>query len=145
MESKIPLPTDNLYKFFALFALVLFISGFGTVILATKITNELAFEHWVEVETLQAVEKPTVNQAARLKSLQKKLEIAVSDKQTYTYVGLALIAIGTAGIWLGFERWLLRIQPLADQMAATQLEIARLQLLSLKADLQAKGIDVDKA
>ena len=145
MESKIPLPTDNIYKFIALFSLVLFISGFGTLIYATNTTNALAFEHWVEIETLQALEKPTLEQAARLQSLEKKIEIAVADKDAYKTLAYIMITAGTIGVILGFGYWHRRIQPLADQMAATQLEIAKLQLLSLKAEMQAKGIEVDKA
>jgi len=144
MESKIPLPTDNIYKFIALFSLVLFISGFGTLIYATNTTNA-AFEHWVEIETLQALEKPTLEQAARLQSLEKKIEIAVADKDAYKTLAYIMITAGTIGVILGFGYWHRRIQPLADQMAATQLEIAKLQLLSLKAEMQAKGIEVDKA
>lgn len=144
MESKIPLPTDNLYKFFALFALVVFLSGFGTIIYATSATNTIAFEHWVELESLQALKEPTLEQAARLRSLERRIEVAVADKETYTLLGQFLIVAGVVGMYLGFSHWYMRIQPLADQMADTQLEIAKLQLLSLKADLKSKGIDVDK-
>ena len=44
--------------------------------------------------------------------------------------------------FFGFGYWHKKIQPLADQMAVTQLELARLQLLSLKADLKARGVEV---
>jgi hypothetical protein len=144
MESKIPLPTDNIYKFIALFSLILFISGFGTVIYATNATNAMAFEHWVEVETLRALETPTLEQATRLQALEKKIEVAVDDKDAYRSLAIFMIAAGTVGMVFGFGYWHLRIQPRVDQMAATQLEIAKLQLLSLKADLRSKGIDVDK-
>ena len=36
MESKIPLPTDNIYKFYALFGLLLFIFAFGGCYIKTK-------------------------------------------------------------------------------------------------------------
>ncbi len=144
MESKIPLPTDNLYKFFALLALLIFLSGFGTIVYATSATNAIAFDHWVELESLQALKKPTLEQAARLQSLERRIEVAVADKETYTLLGQFLIAAGVLGMYLGFGHWYKRIQPLADQMAETQLEIAKLQLLSLKTDLKSKGVDVDK-
>jgi len=143
MESKIPLPTDNIYKFGALLSLILFISGFGLVTYATNSSNAIVFEHWVELETLQTIEKPTTEQQARLKSLERKVEVAVSDKNTYKNLAFLMILIGTCGALFGFGYWLKHIQPVADQMAKTQLEIARLQLLNLRADLKAKGIDVD--
>ena len=143
MESKIPLPTDNIYKFLALFSLVLLISSVGAVIFATNAANAIVFEHWVELEPLQAQEKLSVEQASRLKALEKKVEIAVSDKKTFTRLSNVGIGLGLAGIFFGFGYWHMRIQPLADQMAITQLELARLQLLLLKADLKAKGVEVD--
>lgn len=143
MESKISLPTDNIYKFLALFSLVLLISSVGAVIFATNAANAIVFEHWVELETLQAQEKLSVEQASRLKALERKVEVTVSDKKTFTQLSGAGIGLGLVGIFLGFGYWHRRIQPLADQMAVTQLELARLQLLSLKADLKAKGVEVD--
>lgn len=143
MESKIPLPTDNLYKFVALFSLVLLISAFGTILYATNATNAVAFEHWVEIESLQAQEALSVEQASRLKALERKIEVAVADKETYVRSAQIISALATLGIFFGFGYWYKRLQPIADEMAATQLEIAKLQLLALKADLKAKGIEVD--
>jgi hypothetical protein len=53
------------------------------------------------------------------------------------------LGLGICGVFFGFGYWHKRIQPLSDQMAATQLELARLQLLLLKTDLKAKGVEVD--
>jgi hypothetical protein len=143
MESKIPLPTDNIYKFVALFSLVLLIFSFGSVIFASNAANAVVFEHWVELETLQAQEKPSIEQVSRLKALEKKIEVAVSNKKTFIQFSGAGAAFGLFGIIFGFGYWHKKIQPLADQMAVTQLELARLQLLSLRADLKAKGVEVD--
>lgn len=105
MESKIPLPTDNIYKFVALFSLLLVISGFGLVTYATNSSNSIVFDHWVELEMLQAIEKPTTEQRARLKSIEKKVEVAVSDKDTYKSLAFMMILIGTAGGFFGFGYW----------------------------------------
>ncbi|MFT5781180.1 MAG: hypothetical protein ACI9EB_000541 [Pseudomonas sp.] len=143
MESKIPLPTDNIYKFVALFSLILLISSFGAIIVATNSANAVVFEHWVELETLQAQEKLSVEQTSRLKALERKIEVTISDKKTFIQLSGAGAAFGLFGIIFGFGYWHKKIQPLADQMAVTQLELARLQLLSLRADLKAKGVEVD--
>ena len=143
MESKIPLPTDNIYKFVSLFSLVLLIFSFGMIFYASSTSNAVVFEHWVELETLQAQEKLSVEQASRLRSLERKVELAVENKKTYTQLAAGGSMVGILGVFLGFGYWHKRIQPLADQMAVAQLELARLQLLSLKADLKAKGVEVD--
>jgi hypothetical protein len=144
MESKIPLPTDNIYKFAALFSLVIVIVSFCSIIYSNSTANAIVFEHWVEVETLQAQEKLSVEQASRLKALERKIEVAVSDKKTFTQLASVFLGLGIFGVFLGFGYWHKRIQPLADQMAVAQLELSRLQLLMLKTDLKAKGVDLDK-
>lgn len=143
MESKIPLPTDNIYKFAALFSLLLLISAFGTIIYASNSSNAVIFEHWAELESLQAQEKPSVEQASRRKALERKIEVTLADRKTFVAFAAVMACLGTLGVVLGFGYWHKRIQPLADQMAVTQLELARLQLLLLKADLKAKGVEVD--
>jgi hypothetical protein len=65
----------------ALFSLVLLISSVGAIIFATSSANAVVFEHWVELETLQAQEKPSVEQTSRLKALEKKIEVTVADKK----------------------------------------------------------------
>lgn len=54
MESRVPLPTDNIFKFYALFGLLLTIFSAGSVLYVNKSTNDLAFEIAVEYETLKA-------------------------------------------------------------------------------------------
>jgi len=51
MESKIPLPTDNIYKFYALFGLLLFITSGLTVVWNSNTTNE----------TIHSLQKNTKN------------------------------------------------------------------------------------
>jgi hypothetical protein len=85
----------------------------------------------------------SVEQASRLKALERKIEVAVSDKQLFIKLASVFLGLGICGVFFGFRYWHKRIQQLADQMAVTQLELARLQLLLLKADLKAKGFEVD--
>lgn len=143
MESKIPLPTDNLYKFLALFSLLILLSGFGLVFNSTEKTNATIFEHWTELESLQAVEKPTVEQKSRLEVLERKIEVAISDKVFFRWVSILMVLGGIFGVIAGFGHWFRRTQRDADQMSKIQLETARLQLLGLRADLKARGVDVD--
>ena len=141
MESKIPLPTDNIYKFVALFSLVLLIFSVATVVFATNTSNSVVFEHWVEVETLKAEKSLTVAQSSRLKALERKIDVAVADKNTFIRWSGFLSALAIFGIIIGFGYWYKRIQPLADQIAATHLELNKLQIAKLRAELEGKGVD----
>lgn len=68
MENKIPLPTDSIYKFYALFGLLLFIFSIGSTIYVSRSTNELVFTSAIEFETLKVIEKPTSVEIARYHS-----------------------------------------------------------------------------
>lgn len=141
MESKIPLPTDNIFKFYALFSLVLLIFSFATVVYATNSSNAVVFEHWVQVETLKSKKELSVSESAQLKALERKIEVAVADKDTFVQWAAFMSAIAAAGIILGFGYWHKRIQPLADQIAMTNLELSKLQVAKLRAELKEKGVD----
>lgn len=128
MENRIPLPTDNIYKFYALFGLLLAVFGAGATIYVNKSTNDLAFEIAVEYETLKADPMRSVSQEARFQVLEKKLEIAVSDKKVFSYGLAVVIAFGFIMVWYGFKKWHTEVQPIQDQ-------IARLTLEKLKQEL----------
>lgn len=81
MESKTPLPTDSIYKFLAMFSLLLVIFSVGAVIYASNSTNAVGFEHWVELEVLQAVEEPTLEQTICRKVIEKKLRLLLLTRK----------------------------------------------------------------
>ncbi len=128
MENRIPLPTDNIYKFYALFGLLLIIFGIGATLYVNKTTNDLVFETGVEYEILKADPVRTPKQEIRYQLLQRKLEIAGKDKKSFL-IGLSfLIGIGVFMVGYGFKKWHLEIQPVQD-------EIARLNLKKLKQEV----------
>ncbi len=69
MENRIPLPTDNIFKFYAMFGLLLVIFGIGSILFVSRSTNDLVFEVAVEYETLKADPVRSVSQEARFQVL----------------------------------------------------------------------------
>jgi hypothetical protein len=128
MENPIPLPTDNIYKFYALFGLLLAIFGTGATLYVNKSTNDLAFEIAVEYETLKADPVRSVSEEVRFQVLQKKLEIAKNDKNTFLFGLAAVIGVGILMVWYGFKKWHTEVQPIQDEMA-------RLNLRRLKREM----------
>ena len=122
MENRIPLPTDNIYKFYALFGLLLAIFGTGATLYVNKSTNDLAFEIAVEYETLKADPVRSVSQEVRFQVLQKKLEIARKDKNVFLYGLSVVIGIGIFMVLYGFKKWHTEVQPIQDQMARLSLK-----------------------
>jgi hypothetical protein len=129
MHSRVPLPTDNIFKFYALFGLLISIFCLSSIIFVNKTTNELVFHTIVEQETLNVVMQPTVTQQAKKIVLQRKLEIALADKLFFQIAAGIFLFAGGYLTYYGFKRWHTEIQPLQD-------EITRLSIQKLKKDLR---------
>ena len=132
MLGRIPLPTDNIYKFYALFGLILFIFGWSSVIYLNKSTNEFGFEAVIEHAALDAIEKRTAKQEAIKVALKRKVEIAATNKKFFLYCISAIIALSLYLMFYGFRQWHTKVQPVQD-------EIAELTLKKLRAEVGEVG------
>ncbi|MGR5288679.1 hypothetical protein ACP3V5_25505 [Vibrio maritimus] len=133
MESKIPLPTDNIYKFYALFGLLLVVFGAGSFLYVNQSTNNLMYEVLVEHQTLKNIpeEVRTLKDNARLHILDSKIRIG-KENRTFFQTCIAIIfVVGVAMIIFGFWTWHSVIQPLQD-------EITRLNIKKLKQEVGEK-------
>lgn len=138
MQANIPIPTDNLYKFLALFGLVLIVSGFAGLYLAYATTNaELVTiaERNYELTREQAPSRKegmpiwttlmadTVHEESKkglYALLQKRVTIAVENRTIYLTVLSLMIGIGVALAIRGFTQWA-KIQPLHDRLLELQV------------------------
>lgn len=134
MQDKISIPTDNIYKFYALFSLVLLIFTVSALIYVNHFTNDIIAKNVVEIETLKQEGPPTSSQLMRLAVLERQVENAKSNRTLYSSVLGGLFSVALGGIWYGFKKWHKEVQPLNDEMMRVQLEIAKLQLAKLKAE-----------
>lgn len=128
MESRIPLPTDNIFKFYAFFGLLLLIFSIGSTLYVTQSNNDFIFEIAVEYNTLNADLERSVPDEARFQILDRVLEVRKNDK---AFFKTSLSIIGAVGLLMalyGFRKWHSEIQPLQD-------EIARLSLKKLQIEL----------
>lgn len=132
MEGRVPVPTDNIFKFYALFSLLVLIFSVGAAVYVNKAANDLAFSVIEEIENLKGDSLPSSSEKLRLAVLERQLEVSQSNRQFFL-VGLsALCALAVFGIYYGFRKWHTEVQPVADETARVQLEIARLQLKKLR-------------
>ncbi len=135
MESRIPIPTDNIYKFYALFGLLLMVFSIGAVIYVANASNDVVLNSVVELEGLRQETNPTNLQKVRRQALERRLEITLADRKFYQY-GLAFITVvGVFGMYYGFKKWHQEIQPAMDEAARVQLETSKLQLEKLKIEV----------
>lgn len=129
MESKIPIPTDNINKFYALFGLILFITSVLGVALVSSTTNEKIYQlirdyHAIQTDNAEQVESPLAG------VIEKLIEIQGSNKRFFLNV-LHLTIIGSIWLmWHGFRQWRDVIQPKQD-------ELLDLQILKLKQEVKS--------
>jgi hypothetical protein len=132
MESRIPLPTDNIFKFYALFGLLLLVFGLGAAIYNTKSTNEFLTTAVVEIETIKAVTGPTLGQVARRQVLERLIEVAKSDKEFFRW---AIAIVVSGGFWMmvfGFRMWQTKVQRVQDELTALQFRKLRSEVAQLE-------------
>lgn len=136
MLDRVPVPTDNIYKFYALFSLVtLIFSMWGLLNIQTS-TNEAIFKLLPEIEVLKKIQAPTTEQSLHLALLERKFEIAKSDRTALSIALYVIFAAAFAALLYGFGKWHKEIQPLADAQNKAQLEILQLQIEKLRLENQ---------
>jgi hypothetical protein len=131
MESNIPLPTDNIYKFYALFGLLLFVFSIGSTLYLGRTANEIIFQTYLEEESIKQIANPTSLDQAKKLADDKRREIAISNR---TWGIRLLSGVSTVGILLmayGFWKWHREVQPVQDEMAKLQLEKLRHEVSKL--------------
>ena len=128
MESRIPIPTDNIYKFYALFGLVLFIAAIAIRISVYKNTNELVFSIAPELSALEVLEKPSPVEATKKELLKRQIEVSVAERDTFRELAYYVMIFGTVSMAFGFSMWQHRVQPRQDELLDLQIAKARLEL-----------------
>lgn len=135
MENKIPIPTDNIFKFYALFGLLLFVFTAGSIIYVVNSFNELAFQAAIEVAAIKQIPNPSPVDTAKMQILEKRLELAASDKNFYTLATGGIFGISIMLMIYGFMKWHKDVQPVQDEMARLQLEKLRHEIKQLQHEI----------
>lgn len=122
MQPNVPVPTDNLYKFQALFGLVLIISALFT---AAYVHVNVNNKHFGYVDVYYG---PTTRSEPDQAKFKKHIESQVDELHESTEIAMYVVGGALAiGGWLcfgGFHRWA-KIQPLHDELLELQVAKAR--------------------
>ncbi|HDY7777508.1 TPA: hypothetical protein RQK14_004422 [Vibrio vulnificus] len=125
MESRIPLPTDNLFKFYALFGLMLVIFSVGAFIYVNQAANTRVATVAVEYALLEVNPARTLDEEARFQFLQRQSIVGDMNDRVLLIGITFLLVVGSIMIFYGFRKWHKVIQPLQDEM--TRLSIKKLK------------------
>lgn len=139
METNLPFPTDNIYKFFAVAGLLAVLAGFIGAVWITERANERYAQDYTELAVIKTASTPTPDQLARKPLLERKMEVTVTDRKAGVTASLTFGSIGLFAMLYGFRQWRMHVQPLIDETAKIQLAIARCQLAKATSDNLAAG------
>lgn len=117
MQPNVPIPTESLYKFAALFGLALIITAIIGWLYMHRSLNEEVTTLAREYVTLEASD----SKSPMLPILQRRIDVAGSDRDIYSFgLGVVLVTAGLLSAW-GFGRWRQKIQPLHDRLLELQV------------------------
>lgn len=134
MNNRVPIPTDNIYKFYALFGLALLITSVFAFLSVYNSHRAMAYEIYQEVELLKKIAEPTNEQSIRLEILISKSEIDAKNKKFYMSVVGLMFGLSLSLMFIGFLAWHLKIQPLQDKLKERELEKIELEIKLLKQE-----------
>ncbi|MDT4289560.1 hypothetical protein RO575_08315 [Methylomonas sp. MO1] len=138
MEPEVPLPTDNIYKFYAMFGLVVMLTTGIMFFIRAEEYNRRAFERYAPIRILEAKDKLTDSEKLDLFIHEQKQAIDKSNKEFELglYVFLFLLP-GTLSTAYGFYMWHTKIQPKQDELIDLQIE-------RLKVDIKLANKEVQR-
>ncbi|WP_413284237.1 hypothetical protein [Vibrio sp. MA40-2] len=142
IRASAPLPTDNIYKFFALFGLVIMVTGCVMFSSMHEQYNERIYSAFLEASRLEQIEKPSALQEKQLEVAETRYEISISDKGFYVTISGIITALGVILMILGFYHWMMYIQPEADRFLKVRLEKAELELLREETELEKANLEL---
>ncbi|MEL0606922.1 hypothetical protein [Vibrio echinoideorum] len=124
-NSNANVPTDNIYKFFAILGLVLTVFG-GYIFNSTHNNfNNNLFKYAINLSKLELIEKPNLHEEMQIAALEKRIELLKADKPFNMNVSSFFVALGLILMSYGFIRWHFHLQPKLDELLDLQLKKAR--------------------
>jgi hypothetical protein len=136
MTPSIPITTDNIYKFAALFGLVLVIStGFGMLYLLS-INYEFAVKNFDEYELLMAKENLSQAEFIRKNAFDMQIKYRTLAVNGFMFFLTLLAVIGSIVSFWGSYHWLKKVQPKQDELINLQIEKTRREVQMLDKQLE---------
>ena len=136
MRSSVPVPTDNIYKFYSLFGLLIMLSSiFAFVSVYNKYTDR-AFDRYVELEVLNSLKQLDPKQIATKAALEKQREIDKDNKKFFQIILGYFMGISIVLMSIGFYRWHSKIQPRQDQLLDRQISKLDLEIKLLQKQIR---------
>ncbi|WP_456296844.1 hypothetical protein M1D72_10485 [Vibrio sp. AK197] len=135
MNSSISAPTDNIAKFFAIFGLILLITTLTLSVYSYTNLKERAYSRYIELASLESIEKPTQKQLATIKVLNTQKETDTSDRMFTLKAAAVFLVISVFSIGFGFSFWGFMVQPQQNKLLSAQIRKTQLEAQILEQEL----------
>jgi hypothetical protein len=142
MESKIPLPTDNVYKFYALFGLLVILTAAIMSFIRHDYYNKIAFDSYIPIQTLKHQKDLSDDKKLELLTLEQKAKIARSDQDAEFTVYVISFFVGLGMTIFGFSWWHKEIQPQQDKLIDLQIRKLECEIAELNRSLESPHNEV---
>jgi hypothetical protein len=141
MEPSIPIPTDNIYKFYALCGLAIFVSSIlASAYVFTSYLERIASTS-IELEMLKTKNDLSSEEAVKKSALEGRLVLDQTLGESFFKLLSVACAVGLLGMIVGFSMWQIRIQPKQDQLLDLQAKKIEHEVRILARTLEQTSAD----
>lgn len=137
MQNKVPLPTDNIYKFCALFGLIILIFSLGATIYITKEANVQIVDTAIQLDNANS--KNLSDETKNI--IEGYRKVIVEDRKGLNNLLIIPVIIGIILSLFGFNKWIFKIQPQLDKL--TTLQTKKSELENEKLELEKKKLKLE--
>lgn len=137
MNQNVPIPTDNVYKFYAMFGLVVMLTTAIMFFIRHEEYNRRAFERHIPMKLLKSKEDLDDQQTHELYLYEQKAGIDESNKKFELSLYMFLFFLpGTLLTTYGFFMWHTKIQPAQDKLIELQLKRLEGEVKAVNKEVQ---------
>ncbi len=122
MNSRLSIPTDNIYKFYAIFGLAFCIGALTLFVFTYNTHLESSVSLTLELTKLESNNSEDNLIQAKKEMLQNLLKIGNSNKDLYMSIISLSFSLGLFVMAIGFYRWHYKIQPQLDRLVVLQIK-----------------------
>jgi hypothetical protein len=138
MTPSMPVATDNIYKFAALFGLALLIS---VILVGTYVPDkygEPAFNDALELKILQSKDNLSKEETIKKTLLEEKVRLFDGFARQIIYGAAVFMLIGAFLLVWGGIAWWWKVQPKQDELLNLQIEKMKREIQVLEKQLEKK-------
>lgn len=136
MTPTIPIPTDHVYKFYALCGLSIAISSLIALIYLIDRYNERIEKNYLQWEILNRMDNLSQEDEVRKSVLKAKLDVDRLDRSAIPWALGSIGGVGGAMMLLGFIPWHKTLQRNQDKLLELQIKKIEREILALDRELE---------